>query len=105
MARAYVEETELQWPLLVDPERKLYQAYGMLQASFWDIWGPSTWLAYARELLRGQKLHESDEDVNQRGGDVLIDPQGNVRLHHIGRGPADRPSVESIIALIRAKTD
>jgi peroxiredoxin len=102
MARAYVEETGLSWPLLADPERTLYRAYGMLEASFWDVWGPSTWLAYARELMRGQKLHESDEDVSQRGGDVLIDPDGFVRLHHVGRGPADRPRVESILAVVRA---
>ncbi|MCA9592622.1 MAG: redoxin domain-containing protein [Myxococcales bacterium] len=102
MARAYVEETGLVWPLLEDPERALYQAYDMLKASFWDVWGPSTWLAYAREMWRGQKLKESDEDVNQRGGDVLIDPDGIVRIHHVGKGPADRPSVESLLDVVRA---
>lgn len=39
--------------------------------------------------------------VGQRGGDVLIDPAGIVRVHHVGDGPADRPSVESLLAAIR----
>ena len=34
----------------------------------------------------------------QQGGNVLIDPGGIVRCHHIGRGPADRPSVRVILA-------
>jgi len=72
----------------------------MLSASFWDIWGPKTCLVYARELIKGNRLVKSEEDIYQRGGDVLIDPQGIVRLHHIGTGPADRPLPETIIRTI-----
>lgn len=99
-ARSYVAETGLDWPLLVDADRALYRGYDMLRASFWDIWGPSTWWVYGKELLKGQKLHKSEGDVMQRGGDVLIDPAGIVRLHHVGDGPADRPTVEEILARI-----
>lgn len=100
MARTYVDDTGLVWPLLVDENRSVYRNYGMLAASFWDIWGAKTWLAYARELLKGKHLVKSGEDIYQRGGDVLIDPQGIVRLHHIGTGPADRPAPEAIMRTI-----
>jgi hypothetical protein len=100
LARSYMEETGLQWPLLVDKNREVYQAYGMLEAGFWDIWGPNTWLAYFREMLRGHLPKKSSGDIHQRGGDVLIDPQGIVRLHHVGAGPADRPPVETILRAI-----
>jgi peroxiredoxin len=96
-ARQYVAETGLDWPLLIDEQRELYHYYGMLQASFWDLWGPRTWWVYLKELLKGQKLHRPTNDIHQRGGDILIDPDGTVRLHHVGRGPADRPSVEVIL--------
>jgi AhpC/TSA antioxidant enzyme len=99
-ARSYIEETALCWPLLVDGEREAYRNYGMLSASFWDVWGPKTWWVYLKELLKGQKLHESEGDVFQRGGDVLIDPGGIVRLHHVGKGPADRPTVKAILSRI-----
>lgn len=101
LAQAYVEDSALPWPLLVDEERILYHGYDMLEASFWDVWGPKTWWAYAREIWKGTKLKESEGDVNQRGGDVLIDPDGVVRLHHVGDGPADRPSVDKILSTIR----
>lgn len=99
-ARSYVAETGLTWPLLIDAERTLYRGYGMLAASFWDLWGPKTWWAYGKLLLKGEKLHKSAGDVSQRGGDVLIDPAGIVRLHHVGDGPADRPAVAELLAAI-----
>jgi peroxiredoxin len=100
MARSYVADTALTWPLLIDRDRQTYGAYGMLTASFWDIWGPKTWLVYGRELLKGKKLEKSEDDIYQRGGDVLIDPNGIVRLHHVGSGPADRPEAERIFRII-----
>jgi peroxiredoxin len=99
-ARRYVEETRLAWPLLIDDQREVYRSYGMLAASFWDIWGPASWWAYLKALLKGQHLQKSSGDVFQRGGDVLIDPDGIVRLHHVGSGPADRPPATAIIKLL-----
>jgi alkyl hydroperoxide reductase subunit AhpC len=100
LARSYIEETSLSWPLLVDEKREVYRDYGMLSASFWDIWGPKTWWVYLREILKGQKLRKSESDIFQRGGDLLIDPVGIVRMHHIGTGPAGRPAVEMILRII-----
>ncbi len=97
LARAYVEDTGLKWPLLVDEDRFLYHSYGMLKASLLEILGPSTWWVYLKELLRGKFPQKSTGDVSQRGGDVLIDPSGTVRLHHIGKTPADRPGVSAIL--------
>jgi len=102
LAQSYVEDTSLSWPLLVDATRETYRAYGMLSASFWDIWGPRTWWAYLKEILKGQRMEKSGGDISQRGGDVLIDPSGIVALHHVGAGPADRPPVASILERIPA---
>jgi alkyl hydroperoxide reductase subunit AhpC len=100
LARCYVEDTALAWPILIDTTREVYKGYGMFSASFWDVWGIKTWLVYFKELLKGVKPQKSEGDIYQRGGDVLVDPGGIVRLHHIGRGPADRPSVEQILRVI-----
>jgi hypothetical protein len=83
-----------------DPERHLYRYFGMLQAGFWDIWGPRTLLTYLRLLLKGRKLQASEADIHQRGGNVLLDPRGRVRFHHIGSGPADRPALERIFRVV-----
>ena len=99
-ARNYAEDTFLEWPILVDESRGAYKSYGMLTASRRDVWGLKTWWAYLKELSRGAKLGKSEGDIYQRGGDVLITPDGTVALHHIGLGPADRPTVENILARV-----
>jgi hypothetical protein len=101
VARAYLQDTQLPWPVLLDRERSLYRAYGMDRAPLRAIWSPSTLLEYARLLRRGRKMSKPTDDTRQRGGDVLIDPSGIVRTHHVGKGPADRPSVASLLAQIR----
>jgi AhpC/TSA antioxidant enzyme len=100
LALGYAEETSLQWPLLVDADRALYREYGMLSASLADVWGPATWWAYLKAILGGERLKKSEGDLYQRGGDVLVDPAGVIRLHHVGKGPADRPSVDEILARV-----
>jgi hypothetical protein len=101
MAEAYVRRTGLPWPLLVDQSRQLYEGYGMLRGRWWDIYGPASWWLYAKLLVQGRRLRRPTDDVHQLGGDVLIDPAGIVRLHHIGRGPADRPEVSRLLEVVR----
>ncbi len=101
LAEAYARDTGLPWPVLVDAERSLYRAFGMERGRWWDIYGPATLLAYARLLLRGRRPRRSEADLLQLGGDVLVDPEGVVRIHHVGRGPADRPAVEDLLAAVR----
>ena len=97
-AREYMEETRMFWPLLVDTERRLYRAYDMHAARLRHLWGFATMRAYGREALRGRFPRIPRADTAQQGGNVLIDPAGVVRLHHVGRGPADRPTVGSVLA-------
>lgn len=100
-ARRYLGDTELPWPLLLDEDRALYRAYGMERGRWWQIWGPRTLWTYLKLILAGRKLEKASGDPNQLGGDVLVDPAGIVRVHHVGSTPADRPSVESLIRLVR----
>ncbi len=96
----YADDPDLPGPVVSDPERVLYRAYGMMRAGLMDVWGPATWWAYARSMAAGLLPRASDADAAQRGGNVLVDPGGIVRLHHVGRGPADRPSVRRILAVV-----
>jgi len=100
LALAYAKETELDWPLLVDKERSLYKAYGMLRGSWWSIYSPSSIWKYLKGIFRGQRPGKPGQDWSQLGGDVLIDPEGIVRLHYISRDPHDRPSVSNIVEVI-----
>lgn len=100
-AETYQQNAGASWPLLIDEQCNLYNRYNMYRSGFFDIWGPRTWWAYVKELLKGKLPKPSAGDIRQRGGDVLIDDKGIVRFHHVGMGPADRPSIKSIIDIVR----
>jgi len=95
-----VAEEEMNFPYYVDEQRQLYRYYGILKAGFWDLWGPRTWLLYLSLLLKGRKILKSQSDIQQRGGNVLIDPSGIVHYHHISTGPADRPNPALICKMV-----
>ena len=101
VAEAYVGETGLPWPLLIDSSRRLYAAYGMGRGGGWAIWGPATWWAYAKLIARGRRPQPASADVHQLGGDVLIDPGETVALHHVGEGPADRSGISWLLDPVR----
>lgn len=102
MTEAYVRETNLPWPVLIDDRLTLYHSYGMERGRRRDVFGIASITTYIKLMMRGRKLHKLTADPLQLGGDVLIDPEGTIRLHHVGRGPADRPSVESILNIVQA---
>jgi alkyl hydroperoxide reductase subunit AhpC len=105
MAMAYVDSTDLSWPLLVDQDRSLYEAYGMARGTWWNVYGPPAIGVYLRLLLRGRALKPAGSDLRQLGGNVLVDPEGIVRIHHVGRGPADRPQVSTLLEPIHASRE
>jgi alkyl hydroperoxide reductase subunit AhpC len=101
LARAYVKETGLEWPLLLDAEQKLYRAYGFQRASWWKLLNPVSIIGYLKLIVTGTLPGRPGRDVRQLGGDVIIDPSGTVRLHHISTSPHDRPNVSDMLSLIR----
>jgi peroxiredoxin len=101
LAENYVKQSGLSWPLLVDPDRELYAAYGIERAGNWKLYRPSVIWEHIKLLLKGRRLGRPGRDVHQLGGDVLIDPAGTVRMHYVSQDPADRPSVESILDTVR----
>lgn len=106
LAKAYAKQTGLPWPLLIDRKHQTYRAYGMLRASWWSILRPSSIVKYLKlMLIKGHRIEKSGEDYRQLGGDVLINPQGIVRLHFVSDSPHDRPDVSEILTLSQESED
>ena len=103
MALAYVEQTDLSWPLLLDTDRSLYRSYQMDRGSRWAIYGPASLWHYLTLIFQGRRLQRPGTDWRQLGGDVLIDPTGIVRLHFVSTSPHDRPDVDLILNAVRQR--
>jgi hypothetical protein len=89
-------------PVLIDAERATYRAYGLGRGSVWRVWGPKTWWGYARRVARGQSPQRPREDTLQLGGDFVIGRDGVVAMAFRSEDPDDRPSIDSIVHVLRA---
>jgi hypothetical protein len=92
-------------PLLGDPDRLLYAAFGFGRASLARVWlDPRSVTHHLRLLARGRRPAPLPrQDTLQLGGDVVVDPGGRVGWVYASRGPEDRPAVAAIIeAMLRS---
>lgn len=100
MAKAYVASAGLTWPLLLDLNQEVYRDYSMQRGTFWQLYNPLSILKYLLLIATGTPPGKPGRDWNQMGGDVLIDPDGVVRMHFVSNNPHDRPSVKKILGII-----
>ena len=104
MLRGFEREIGLPYPLYGDPDRATYRALGFGRASARRVWlDPRVWARYGRLLARGRRpVGGPAQDTLQLGGDAVLDAQGRLRWIYRSRGPEDRPSVDRLVAEMRA---
>ncbi len=97
----YARDLRIPFPLLSDPARSAYQAYGLRKGSFWTIFGPKTVWTYVKLMARGRLFRGIQADPFQLGGDFVIDGEGSVRFAHRSEDPTDRPSADRLLEAVR----
>jgi hypothetical protein len=101
LLQEFAKKEELPFPVLSDPERKAYRAFGLQEGSAHRIFGlPAIW-TYLRGLLQGRWPRWPSANIRQLGGDILINTSGNIALLHRSHSPADRPGVGVLLKAIR----
>jgi hypothetical protein len=97
----FARREKLPFPVLSDPERKAYRAFGLQEGSARRIFGLPTIWTYLRGLFQGRWPRFPSANIRQLGGDILIDASGKVVLLHRSQSPADRPTVGMLLEAIR----
>ncbi len=99
--QAWLRETCPNFTVLLDPERRAYNAYG-LERSYWRSRNLKTRWYYFKAWISGKKAHASDgADTSQLGGDFIIDQNGHLHYVHRSHDPTDRPTVETLLQQLR----
>ena len=98
---AYRAHLDIDFPLLADPTRSLYDLVGAGRGSLRRVWSPGTIAMYARLVRRGRRLRPPSEDTRQLGADLLIDAHGRLRRVWLPESPDRRPSLDEIVAAAR----
>lgn len=97
----YALDERLPFPVLTDPERTAYRAFGLAEAPLRRLFDPATVWTYVLELLRGRWPRVRRAEFKQLGGDVVIAADGKVALLHASAHPADRPAVARLLDVVR----
>jgi AhpC/TSA antioxidant enzyme len=99
--RGFCRSHRLPFRCLVDESRTTYRAYGMGRAPWTRTLTPRSVAPYIRHMFSPRAVRRaSDQDVRQRGGDFVVGGDGMIRLAHASDDPADRPTVDGILAAL-----
>src|SRR5437867_3624031 len=71
---AYLQSNPLPFPVVADPERKGYAAFGLGRTSWGKMLRPRVVWRYLKQIARGGKIRRipEGEDPLQMGGDFII---------------------------------
>lgn len=95
---AFARDLDLPYPVLSDPERAAFHAYGLVEAGPRSLLNPASGAAYARALLGGHRGGKPVGDPRQLGGAFVVDRRGVVRLARPSAYPGDHASPEELLA-------
>jgi peroxiredoxin len=98
-SEAFKRQFSLSFSIICDPEKKLYQTYGLGRSSFASMASPSLLLKGLKTLSRGHTPGVPQGDVMQMPGVFLIDISGNIRYAHYSKDPSDNPPIGTLLAL------
>lgn len=79
-----------------DPERKLFHAFGLIEAGGMQLLGPSVLLGGLRAALKGHLLQAPPTNPRQLGGAFVLDASGKVLWAHRARHAADNASARTL---------
>lgn len=101
-AALFADRESVPFPLLLDPSRRAYAAFGLTRAGSKKLWSWSSLVAYLRGIRSGRALRMPRADIAQLGGDFVLNSTGRIVFAHRSTEPADRPSASAIVDAVRA---
>lgn len=93
--QAYLEKMWPGAPIVSDPKRRFYKAFGVVRGTFWQLAQPKVWIAAIRALRAGYRQGKSTADTAQMPGMFLV-ANGRVAWSHEYSHAGDRPDLAAI---------
>jgi len=104
-AESFRQQYNVPFPIISDPEKLLYRAYGLKRARFIQLFSPSLLGKGLQAAGEGHMPGIPQGDPMQMPGTFVIDQEGRFLLRHFARDAADHLPVASIIKAVRPQQD
>lgn len=104
--RLYLARQNWHVPIVCDPERAAYRAFGLERTGWLTFFRPKVLWGYFRGMLRGYRARRpyAGEDVLQLGGDFILSPNGTVVATFPSADPTDRPTIDRLLEAARGRS-
>lgn len=97
-AAEFVARYRLPFPLLCDPRREAYRAYGLTDGTIGQLASPRIIARAAMAALRGTLPGKQDARLSrQLPGAAIVDREGRLRLMHAARDAADHLGARELL--------
>ena len=88
------------FPIVGDPEKKLYRKFELKRMSTLGFFSPSVALKGVAAIVGGHSIGMPQGDVRQLPGVFIINTTGEIVYSHFASNPADHPDAKTIIAAL-----
>jgi len=99
-ARAFVDQEEIPFTVLVDDDATAANAASVITISFRRLLGPGTWRQTRQTWRNGYRIHKSGKRVNQLGATFVIGSGSKVRYSHIDGDSTDHAPLDAVLAAL-----
>jgi hypothetical protein len=100
-ARAFKEETGINFPLFVDADRKAYKAAELKSANLLHLLRSDNFQARSRAKAAGHRQHKLGENPFQLGASFVFAPGDVDRLVHLSQTFGDNADPKALFAAVR----
>ena len=97
---AFGREVDAPFPVLADPERAAYRAYGLAELGAKEFLTLDAAKAMLGAVLRGNRGGRPVGNTGQLGGAFVIDREGTVRWAKPSASPGDHVSAAELLAAV-----
>jgi thioredoxin-dependent peroxiredoxin len=101
-AARFREQMRLPFPVVADPTRSAYAAWGVMDGTLEQVFSVAPGLRLVRAMLKGHLPHRTVGSVRQLPGAFVIDRNGIVQLAYPAADAADMPDAGTLLGRIVA---
>jgi peroxiredoxin len=100
---AFLNRDALPFPLLADPDREAYRAFGLKRISWWTLLAPGVIGRYLKLMFSGwlPTKRNQEDDLLQLGGDFVLDRNLRLVYAHRSSDPTGQASAEQLLDAVR----
>ena len=102
---AFKEQFHVPFPMIADPEKRLFKAFQLKQATPKTLLSVGMAMKGLSALARGHRIGIPKGDVRQLPGVFIIDMDGRIRFSHFAKDPADHPPADALLRFLQSNRD